>query len=68
MLEFLSSLKLPSYKLVIFIVINSYILTENKSFKTFLKENEAIASGSFYIFTKKMLNLDFNMMLIVRIE
>ena len=68
MLEFLSPLKSPSYKLVIFIVINSYILTENKSFKTFLEKNKTIASGSFYIFTKKMSNLDFKMMLIVRVE
>ena len=36
--------------------------------KTFLKENYPIAFGSCYIFTKKMLNMELKMMLMVLME
>ena len=39
-----------------------------RSFKTFLKENYAIALDSCYLFTKKMLNMKLNMILIVLME
>ena len=47
----LSALKLPTYGLVVFIDMNTYILTEGRSFRTFLEENYAIALNSY--FTKK---------------
>ena len=42
----LSALKLPSSGLVVYVDIKACILTEGRNFKTFLKENFAIASGS----------------------
>ena len=50
----LSALKLPLCELVVFIDMETYILTEGRHFKTFLKENYAIALDSCYLFTKKM--------------
>ena len=50
--------------LVIFIKMNTYILTEGRDFRAFLKDNYAITLNNCYLFTKKMLN----MMLIVLIE
>ena len=50
----LSALKIPLCGLVIFIAVSTiWILTEVRSFKTFLKENYAIALDSCYLFTKK---------------
>ena len=48
--EFLvfSALKLPSRGLVVFIDMYTFIFTELRKFKTFLKENYAVASGSCY--------------------
>ena len=68
--EFLifSALELPSCGLVVFIDMNIYILIEGRNFKTFLKENYAVALGSYYIFTKKLLKVELNMMLIVLME
>ena len=40
--------------LVVFVDMDTYILTEVSNFKTFLKENYAIALSSCYLFTKKM--------------
>ena len=48
-----------------FIDTNTYILAEGRNFKKFLKENDAVALHIYYMFTKKMLNLEINMMLIV---
>ena len=47
---FFSSLKLPSCGLVVSVDINANNFTEDRNFKTFLKENNAIALDS-YIFT-----------------
>ena len=41
---------------------------EESNFKTFLKENCAIALGSCYLFNKKDLNMEFNMILIVHMR
>ena len=38
--------------------MNKYILTEGRNFKTFLKENYAIALESCYLFTKKVLSTE----------
>ena len=48
--------------------MNTYILTEGRNFKTFLKESYAIALDSCYIFTKKLLKMELNIMLIVFME
>ena len=45
-----------------------HILTEGRNFKTFLKENFAIAFNSCYLFTKKMLNMELNMTMIMLVE
>ena len=50
----LSDFKLPLYTLVVFININTCIVTEGRHFKTFLKENYVIALDSCYIFTKNI--------------
>ena len=64
--KFFSALKLPLRGLVVFIDMNMYILTEKAwSFKTFFKENYAIALDSCYLFTKKMLYMELSMILIV---
>ena len=55
-------------ELVVFIDINTYILTEGTNFKTLLKENYAIALDSYYLFTKKMLNMELNLILIILME
>ena len=47
------SLKLPSCELVGFFIGNTYIITEGRNFKAFLKESYAIVSGSCYLFTAK---------------
>ena len=41
--------------------MNLDILKKWRSSKSFLKENYAIALDSCYLFTKKMLNMEFNM-------
>ena len=48
--------------------MNNFIFTERKNFKIFLKENYAIALNSCCISTKKMLNMELNIMLIVLME
>ena len=48
--------------------MNTYKLTEGRNFKTFLKENYAVALDSCFVFTDKMSNMELNMMLIVLIE
>ena len=60
----LSAHKLPSCGLVVFIDMNTYIVTEGRSFKAFLKENYAVVWESCYLFTKKMLNMELNMIFI----
>ena len=66
--SFIQPLKLPYCVLVIFIDMTTYILTEGKNFKTFLKENNAIALDNCYLFTKKMLIMEMNMILMVYME
>ena len=68
--EFLifSAVKLPSCELLVFIDMNTFILIEGTNLWTFLKKNYGIALDSYYMFTKKMLNMEFNMMLIVLVE
>ena len=53
-------LHLPTYELVVFVDMNTYILTIGRNFKTFLKENYVIALGSCYLSTKKMLTVELN--------
>ena len=36
-----------------------------RNFKTFFEENCAVASDSCYLFTKKMLNLELNLILLM---
>ena len=48
-----SVLKLPLCGLVVFIDINTYILTGGKNLKIFLQENYTIVLDNFYLFTKK---------------
>ena len=55
----ISTLELPSCGLVVFVDMNTYILTENRNFKTFLKKNYAVDWESFYLFTKTMLKKTF---------
>ena len=45
--------------------MNSYTLTKGRDFKTFLRENYAIALDSCYLFTKNMLTMGLDMILIV---
>ena len=45
-----------------------YIITEGRNFKTFLKEDYGIAFDSCYMFTKKILNMEFDTMRIVLME
>ena len=40
-------------------------MTEGRNFKTFLKENYAIALNSCYLFNKKMLNMKMRMIFLV---
>ena len=40
--------------------MDTYILTEDKNFKTFWKESYAIALDSCYSFTEKKLNMELN--------
>ena len=61
----LSALKSPSSRLVVFIDMNTNILTEGRNFKTFLKENYAIALDSCCLFTKEILNMELNIILVV---
>ena len=39
-----------SREIVVFIDMDTYILTEGRNFKTFLKENESVALDSCYFF------------------
>ena len=55
-----SALKISLCGLVVFIDMNMYILREGRNFKTFLKENYAIALDS-----KIILNMKLNMTLII---
>ena len=48
-----SVLKLPLCGLVVFIDINTYILTGGKNLKIFLQENYTIVLDNCYLFTKK---------------
>ena len=48
------TLNLPSCGLVVFIDMNRYILTEGSNFKTFLKDNYAVALEDCYLFAKKV--------------
>ena len=48
--------------------MNTYKLTEGRNFKIFLKANYTAALDSCYMFTKKKLNMELNIMLIVLIE
>ena len=50
---------------MIFKDTNTYILTEGRNFKIFLEENYANAFDSCYLFTKNMLNMELNMILIM---
>ena len=43
-----SSIKMES------VMVNNYILTESRNFKTFLKEKFAVALGSCYMFIKNV--------------
>ena len=45
-----------------------HVYTCRRSFKIFLKENYAIALDSCYLFTKKKLNMELNMILIVLMQ
>ena len=62
------ALKLPSHELAVFIDMNMYILKEGRNFKTFLKENYTITLESCYSFTKKMLNMELNLILVALME
>ena len=64
----LSALKLTSCEIVVFTDMDTYILKEGRNFKTFLKEIYAVVLDSCYMFTKKMLNMEWGMMLIVLME
>ena len=50
--------------------MNTFIFTEDKNFKTFLKENYATALGSCYAryFLKKTLGMELKMMLKISME
>ena len=59
-------LKLRSCKVVVFIDMNLYICSEGRNFKTFFEENYAITVvESCYLFTKKMLKMELNLILIL---
>ena len=66
--QVLSALYLLSCWLVVFIDMNTYILIESRFSKTFLEENYPIAFSSCYLFTKKILNMELSMILIVLME
>ena len=53
---------------MVFINTNTYILTEDRNFKVFLKANYAIALGSRDMLIKKMMNMELNMLLTVLME
>ena len=55
---------------MVFIDMNTFIFTEDKNFKTFLKENYAAALGSCYAryFLKKTLGMELKMMLKISME
>ena len=48
--------------------MNMDILTEGRNFKTFVKENYAIALDSCYLFTEKRLSIEPNMILVVPMD
>ena len=48
--------------------MDTYILKEGRNFKTLLKEIYAVVLDSCYMFTKKMLNMEWGMMLIGLME
>ena len=45
--------------------MNLYVCSKGRNFKAFLKENDAITVGSCYLFTKKMLKTELNLILIL---
>ena len=53
---------------MVFINTNTYILTEDRNFKVFLKANYAIALGSCDMLIKKMMNMELNKLLTVLME
>ena len=59
------SFKVLFWGLVVFTDMNRFIVKEGRNFKTLLKENYAGALDSCYLFTKIMLKMDFDMILIV---
>ena len=59
---------LPSCAPVIFTDMNNYILTEGRNSKTFWEENYAVALDSCCLCTKKLLNMELNMMLVVLMQ
>ena len=50
-----------TFELVVFIDTDTYIL-KDVNYKTFLKENYAIALDSHYLFTKKIMKVELIMM------
>ena len=65
---FFSAIKLPPCELVVFTDLIWTCITEDRNFKIFLKENYTITLHSSYLFTKKMLKMEFNLLLIVFME
>ena len=62
----LSALKLPSWELTVFIDMNIYIQKAGgRDFKVLLKEVYPITWDSYHIFTKKVLNTESNIMLLL---
>ena len=64
----LSALKLNSCGPMVFIDMNAYILAEDRNFKTFLKKDYAVALNCCYMSTKKMLNMELNIMLMLLLK
>ena len=62
-----NSQKLTSCGLVIFKDMNVHLFTEGRNFNTLLKENYETALNICY-FTKQMLNIELNLILIVLME
>ena len=63
-----SALKLNSCGPMVFIDMNAYILAEDRNFKTFLKKDYAVALNCCYMSTKKMLNMELNIMLMLLLK
>ena len=60
-----SALQLRSCEVVVFIDMDLYICSEDRNFKTFLKKNYVITVDSCYLFIKKMLTMELNLILIL---